>query len=149
MNNLIIGGSGNGGWTYYETIGGGQGASKEADGPSGVHVGMSNTLNTPTEALELEYPMRVERYELRYGSGGSGEHRGGDGIIRSMRVLEPASLSLLTDRRRHGPQGLEGGEPGEPGRNLLDDKDLPPKASRELEEGDKITIETPGGGGYG
>ncbi len=149
MNNLIIGGSGNGGWTYYETIGGGQGASKKADGPSGVHVGTSNTLNTPIEALELEYPMRVERYELRYGSGGGGAHRGGDGIVRSVRVLEPASLSLLTDRRRHGPHGVGGGEPGAPGRNLLNDEELPPKASRELEEGDVVTVETPGGGGYG
>src|SRR5215211_3919426 len=91
MNNLVIGGKG---WTYYETIGGGQGASNSGPGPSGVHVGMSNTLNTPTEAFELEYSMRVERYELIYGSGGRGEHRGGDGIIRSVRVLEPASLSL-------------------------------------------------------
>ena len=93
MNNTIIGGSGNGGWTYYETIGGGQGASSKGPGPSGVHIGMSNTLNTPIEAFELEYPMRVERYELRYGSGGAGEHRGGDGIERSVKVLEPASLS--------------------------------------------------------
>ena len=154
MNNLIIGGSGDGepgsgGWTYYETIGGGQGAGKEASGPSGVHVGMSNTLNTPVEALELEYPMRVERYELRYDSGGSGKHRGGDGIVRSVRVLEPASLSMLTDRRRHGPRGLEGGEPGEPGKNLLNDEELPSKASRGLQKGDVVTLETPGGGGYG
>jgi N-methylhydantoinase B len=146
MNNLIIGGSG---WTYYETIGGGQGASASGDGPSGVHVGMSNTLNTPTEAFELEYPMRVERYELLYGSGGEGEHRGGDGIVRSVRVLEPASLSLLTDRRRHGPRGVEGGEPGKVGRNLLGDEELPPKVSREMKEGDVVTVETPGGGGYG
>jgi N-methylhydantoinase B len=149
MNNLIIGGSGNGGWTYYETIGGGQGASHKGPGPSGVHVGMSNTLNTPTEAFELEYPMRVERYELLYGSGGEGEHRGGDGIIRSVRVLEPASLSLLTDRRRHGPRGVEGGEPGRAGHNLLNGEELPPKVSRELAEGDVVTVETPGGGGYG
>ncbi len=149
MNNLIIGGSGSGGWTYYETIGGGQGASKTGDGPSGVHVGMSNTLNTPVEALELEYPMRVKRYELRHDSGGEGGHRGGDGVIRSVRVLEPARLSLLTDRRRHGPRGLEGGESGEPGKNLLNDEELPSKVSRELEEGDVVTIETPGGGGYG
>jgi N-methylhydantoinase B len=146
MNNLVIGGSG---WTYYETIGGGQGASEKGPGPSGVHVGMSNTLNTPTEALELEYPMRVERYELLYGSGGEGRHRGGDGIIRSMRVLEAASLSLLTDRRRHAPQGLDGGEPGEVGRNLLDDEELPPKASRDLEAGALVTVSTPGGGGWG
>ena len=146
MNNLVIGGAG---WTYYETIGGGQGASHKGPGPSGVHVGMSNTLNTPTEAFELEYPMRVERYELLYGSGGEGEHRGGDGIVRSVRVLEPASLSLLTDRRRHGPRGVEGGEPGRVGRNLLNDEELAPKVSWELEAGDVVTVETPGGGGYG
>jgi N-methylhydantoinase B len=146
MNNTIIGGPG---WTYYETIGGGQGASARGPGPSGVHVGMSNTLNTPVEAFELEYPMRVERYELLYGSGGRGKHRGGDGIVRSVRVLEPASLSLLTDRRRHAPRGIEGGEPGEVGRNLLNDEELPPKVSRDLEDGDVVTIRTPGGGGYG
>jgi N-methylhydantoinase B len=146
MNNLVIGGSG---WTYYETIGGGQGASADGPGPSGVHVGMSNTFNTPIESFELEYPMRVERYELIYGSGGEGEHRGGDGIVRSVRVLEGASLSLLTDRRRYGPHGLEGGEPGRVGRNLLNDKELPPKVSREMQAGDLVTVETPGGGGYG
>jgi N-methylhydantoinase B len=146
MNNVIIGDPG---WTYYETIGGGQGAGADGPGPSGVHIGMSNTLNTPIEALELEYPMRIERYELRYDSGGAGHNRGGDGIIRSVRVLQPASLSLLTDRRRHPPQGMESGDPGEVGRNLLGDEELPPKVSRELEEGDIITVETPGGGGYG
>ncbi len=149
MNNTVIGGSRNGGWTYYETIGGGQGASAGGDGPSGVHVGMSNTLNTPTEAFELEYPMRVECYELLYGSGGEGKYRGGDGIVRSVRVLEPASLSLLTDRRRHGPRGVGGGEPGRAGRNLLNGEELPSKVSQELEEGDVVTVETPGGGGYG
>jgi N-methylhydantoinase B len=97
MNNVIIGGHD---WTYYETIGGGQGASSEADGPSGVHVGMSNTLNTPIEALELEFPLQVDRYELRYGSGGTGRHSGGDGVVRTIRVLEPATLCLVTDRRR-------------------------------------------------
>src|SRR5450759_3061490 len=101
MNNTVIGGRG---WTYYETVGGGQGASSRGDGPSGVHVGMTNTLNTPIEALELEYPMRVERYELARGSGGAGHHRGGDGIIRSIRVLEDATINLLTDRRRHPPR---------------------------------------------
>ncbi|MDP8899722.1 MAG: hydantoinase B/oxoprolinase family protein, partial [Actinomycetota bacterium] len=88
-------------------------------------------------------------YELLYGSGGEGEHRGGDGIVRSVRVLQPASLSLLTDRRRHAPGGVEGGEPGRVGRNLLNGEELPPKTSRELEEGDVVTVETPGGGGYG
>jgi N-methylhydantoinase B len=150
MNNTIIGGSAEGSrWTYYETIGGGQGASSRGPGPSGVHVGMSNTLNTPVEAFEQEYPMRVARYELLYGSGGDGEHRGGDGVVRAIEVLEPASLSLLTDRRRHAPGGVEGGGPGRVGRNLLNDEELPPKASRELEAGDVVTVETPGGGGYG
>jgi N-methylhydantoinase B len=146
MNNLIIGGRG---WTYYETIGGGQGASSSGPGPSGVHVGMSNTLNTPIEALELEYPMRVERYELRDGSGGDGEHRGGDGVERAVRVLEPATLNLLTDRRRHAPEGRDGGGDGAPGENLLNDEELPPKATRELTEGDVVVVRTPGGGGHG
>jgi N-methylhydantoinase B len=146
MNNLLIGGPG---WTYYETIGGGQGASNRGPGPSGVHVGMSNTLNTPIEAFEMEYPMRVERYELLYDSGGDGEHRGGDGIVRAVRVLEPASLSLLTDRRRYGPRGVDGGEAGRVGRNLLGGEELPPKVSREMDEEDVVTVETPGGGGYG
>ena len=110
---------------------------------------MSNTLNTPIEALELEYPMRVERYELRDGSGGDGEQRGGDGVERAVRVLEPATLNLLTDRRRHAPQGAAGGEPGACGENLLNDEELPPKAARELAEGDVVTVRTPGGGGYG
>ncbi len=149
MNNTIIGGPSGGGWTYYETIGGGQGASAGGDGPSGVHVGMSNTLNTPVEALELEYPMRVERYELRRGSGGEGEYRGGDGIVRTLRLLEDASLSLLTDRRRHAPKGASSGKAGEPGRNLLNGEGLSAKVSLELEAGDLVTVETPGGGGYG
>lgn len=153
MNNVIIGGRGEAsgrasGWTYYETIGGGQGASAGADGPSGVHVGMSNTLNTPIEAFELEYPMRVTRYELRRGSGGDGEHKGGDGVVRSIEVLEDASLSLLTDRRRRGPRG-SGGEDGAAGRNLLNGGELPSKTSAELQAGDEVTIETPGGGGFG
>ena len=146
MNNLIIGGRG---WTYYETIGGGQGASASGPGPSGVHVGMSNTLNTPIEALELEYPMRVERYELRDGSGGDGEHRGGDGVERAVRVLEPATLNLLTDRRRHAPEGREGGGDGACGENLLNDEELPPKATRELAEGDVVVVRTPAAAGTG
>jgi N-methylhydantoinase B len=146
MNNLVIGTRR---WTYYETLGGGQGASSRGDGPSGVHVGMSNTLNTPIEALELDAPLRVERYELLDGSGGDGRHRGGDGLVRAVRVLEPATLSLLTDRRRHAPQGLEGGGPGRPGRNLVNGEELAPKATRELAAGDVVTVETPGGGGWG
>ena len=112
MNNLVIGTPR---WTYYETLGGGQGASSRGDGPSGVHVGMSNTLNTPIEALELDAPLRVERYELLDGSGGEGRHRGGDGLVRAVRVLEPATLSLLTDRRRHAPAGARGRRARPPG----------------------------------
>ena len=146
MNNLIIGGAR---WTYYETIGGGQGASSRGPGPSGVNVGMSNTLNTPIEALELEYPLRVECYQLVYGSGGEGEHRGGDGIERAVRVLEPATLSLLTDRRRHAPQGVDGGGSGGPGKNRLGETELPAKVSMDLARGDLVSIRTPGGGGAG
>jgi N-methylhydantoinase B len=146
MNNVVLGGPG---WTYYETIAGGQGASRSGPGPSGVHVGMTNTLNTPIEALELEYPMTVERYELLYGSGGRGEHSGGDGVVRSIRLHAPAALSLITDRRRHAPPGAAGGEPGRRGRNLVNDAEVPPKTSRDLRAGDIVTIETPGGGGWG
>jgi N-methylhydantoinase B len=146
MNNLVIGGRG---WTYYETLAGGQGASALGPGPSGVHVGMTNTLNTPIEALELDYPLVVERYELLYGSGGEGRHRGGDGLVRSVRVLEPAALSLLTDRRRHAPRGAEGGGPGSPGRNLVGEDEVSSKAGCDLEAGAVVTIRTPGGGGWG
>jgi N-methylhydantoinase B len=146
MNNVVLG---NERFTYYETIGGGQGACPDADGPSGVHVAMSNTLTTPIEALELAYPLRVERYALRLGSGGAGLHRGGDGVIRELRVLESCRLSLLTQRRTRAPQGERGGGNGLPGRNLLNGTELPAHASCDLEPGDVLRIETPGGGGYG
>ncbi|WP_239331958.1 hydantoinase B/oxoprolinase family protein [Frankia sp. CiP3] len=146
MNNVVIGGRG---WTYYETLGGGQGASSRGPGPSGVHVGMTNTLNTPIEALELEYPMRVERYELDPATSGPGLHPGGAGLVRSIRVLEPATLSLLTDRRRHAPPGAAGGGPGGMGRNEVDGVALAPKTSLELAAGAVVTIRTPGGGGWG
>jgi N-methylhydantoinase B len=146
MNNLIIGGRG---WTYYETIAGGQGASRAGPGPSGVHVGMTNTLNTPVEALELEYPLRVERYELIDGSGGDGRHRGGDGLERAVRALEPAVVNLLCDRRRHAPGGAEGGGDGAPGENRVGEELLAPKARRELAKGDVVRVRTPGGGGWG
>jgi N-methylhydantoinase B len=146
MNNLTLG---NDGFTYYETIGGGQGACPGADGPSGVHVAMSNTLSTPAEALELAYPLRVERHELRLGSGGGGEHPGGDGVVRELRVLEDCRLSLVTERRARGPRGARGGEPGLPGRNLLNGEELPAKATRSLRAGDRVRVETPGGGGFG
>jgi N-methylhydantoinase B len=146
MNNVTLG---NDRFTYYETIGGGQGACPDADGPSGVHVAMSNTLSTPVEALELQYPLRVERYALRPGSGGDGKHRGGDGVLRELRVLEDCRLSVISERRRHRPQGERGGEPGKPGRNSLNGADLPAKATHDLVAGDVVTVETPGGGGYG
>jgi N-methylhydantoinase B len=146
MNNLTLG---NDDFTYYETIGGGQGACPEADGPSAVHVAMSNTLSTPTEALELAYPIRVERHALRRASGGSGRHGGGDGVIRELLALEGCRLSIVSERRRHAPQGRKGGTPGAPGRNLLNGEELPPKVTRDLQPGDVVRIETPGGGGYG
>jgi N-methylhydantoinase B len=146
MNNVTFG---NRGFTYYETIAGGQGACPDADGPAAVHVAMSNTLNTPVEALELAYPLRVERYELRRGSGGAGAHRGGEGVVRELRVLEDCRVSLLTERRANGPTGREGGEDGAPGRNLVNGDELPAKMSRALAAGDVLRIETPGGGGHG
>jgi N-methylhydantoinase B len=146
MNNVTLG---NDRFTYYETIGGGQGGCPDADGPSAVHVAMSNTLSTPTEALELSYPLRVERHALRLGSGGAGAHHGGHGVVRELRALEDCELSILSERRRHAPQGRNGGQPGAPGRNLLNGDELPPKTTRRLRAGDVVRIETPGGGGYG
>jgi N-methylhydantoinase B len=146
MNNLTLG---NDDFTYYETLGGGQGACADADGPSAVHVAMSNTLNTPIEALELEFPLRAVEYALRRGSGGSGQHSGGNGIVREVEALEDMTFSLLTERRRHAPPGAEGGEPGSRGRNLLNGEELEPKAAGTLRRGDRLRIETPGGGGHG
>ncbi|HMI98578.1 MAG TPA: hydantoinase B/oxoprolinase family protein [Gaiellaceae bacterium] len=146
MNNLTFG---NERFTYYETLGGGQGACPNADGPSAVHVTLSNTLTTPAEALELSYPLRVERHALRLGSGGAGRHRGGDGVVRELRALEPCRLSVISERRRHSPRGAHGGEPGQPGRNLLNGEQLPAKTTRNLAAGDVVRIETPGGGGFG
>jgi len=146
MNNVVVG---NDGFAYYETVGGGQGACPDADGPSGVHVAMSNTFNTPAEALELSYPLRVERYELRPGSGGMGLHRGGDGIVRELRILEPCRLSLLTQRRAFAPRGAYGGADGLPGRTFLNGKELPAIANLDLKPGDLLRVETPGGGGWG
>jgi N-methylhydantoinase B len=146
MNNLTLGSDR---FTYYETVGGGQGACPGADGPSGVHVAMSNTLSTPAEALELAYPLRVERHRLRLGSGGPGEHQGGDGVVRELRVLEACRLSLVGERRARAPQGAGGGEAGRPGRNLLNGEELPAKTTRSLRAGDLVLVETPGGGGFG
>jgi N-methylhydantoinase B len=146
MNNLTLGSEE---IVYYETIGGGQGACSDADGPSAVHVAMSNTLNTPIEALELEFPLRMVEYGLRRGSGGRGRYRGGDGVVRELEASEPLRYSLITERRRHPPPGAAGGEPGRPGRNLLDGQELPAKAIGNMAPGQRLRIETPGGGGYG
>jgi N-methylhydantoinase B len=146
MNNLTLG---NDDFTYYETIGGGQGACPDADGPSGVHVAMSNTLNTPIEALELEFPLRAVEYAVRRGSGGGGEHKGGDGVVREVEALEEMSWSLITERRRNAPRGAAGGEPGACGRNLVNGEEVAAKATGTLRPGDRLRIETPGGGGHG
>jgi N-methylhydantoinase B len=146
MNNLAIGGAG---FTYYETVGGGQGASPDADGPSGVHVAMSNTLNTPIEALESAYPLRVVRYALRRGTGGRGARRGGDGIERVLELLVEAEVSMLAERRASGPRGRDGGEDGAPGRTSVNGEVVAAKWRGHLRAGDVIAIETPGGGGYG
>ena len=146
MNNFTLG---NDRFNYYETLAGGQGACVDADGPNAVHVAMSNTLNTPVEALEREFPIRAIEYSLRRGSGGAGRRRGGDGVIRELEALEDMHYSLVTERRRHGPPGAEGGGPGRPGRNLLNGQELPGKASGTLSSGDRLRIETPGGGGHG
>jgi len=146
MNNVTLAGEG---FTYYETVGGGQGACPDAAGPSAVHVAMSNTLNTPLEALETEFPLRVHELAVRRGSGGEGRHRGGDGLVRELEALAPMGFTLITERRRHAPRGREGGADGAPGRNLLNGEPLPSKAAGELHPGDRLRIETPGGGGYG
>ena len=145
MNNLTLA---NDDFTYYETIGGGQGACPEANGPSAIHVAMSNTLNTPTEALESEFPLRVRELSLRRGSGGEGARRGGDGITREVEALAPLRFTLITERRRHAPRGREGAADGAPGRNLLNGQALPGKAAGEMSPGDRLRIETPGGGGH-
>ena len=161
MNNLTIGGHfpkdhprAGEPFAYYETIAGGMGARPQQDGISGVHTHMTNSLNTPGEALEYAYPFRVTRYSLRPISGGTGKHRGGDGIIRELELLCDADVTLLADRRKRGPYGLSGGSDGAPGRNLAIDVDgserpIPEKGSIRLKRGERIRIESPGGGGWG
>lgn len=146
MNNITFGGTG---WTFYETLGGGQGASVRGPGPDAVHVGMSNTRNTPIESLEQAYPIRIDDYAVRRGSGGHGRHRGGDGVVRSYRVLERCIVTLVTERRRHRPAGASGGRPGTSGQNLLNGQPIPAKCRIELNPGDVVTVMTPGGGGWG
>jgi N-methylhydantoinase B len=146
MNNVTFGGAG---WTFYETLGGGQGASSRGPGPSAVHVGMSNTRNTPIESLEWSLPIRIEEYAVRRKSGGDGAARGGDGVVRRYRVLERCTVTLLSERRRRSPRGAAGGASGAPGRNALNGKWLPAKCRVEMAPGDVLSIETPGGGGFG
>jgi len=145
MNNLTLAGED---FTYYETLGGGQGACPDADGPSAIHVAMSNTLNTPIEALETEFPLRVRELALRSGSGGDGANRGGEGLVREIEARAPMRFTLLTERRRHAPRGREGGADGAPGKNLLDGDLLPSKSEGNLAPGSRLRVETPGGGGH-
>ncbi len=152
MNNLTIGGidtrTGQE-FSYYETVAGGMGARPSLDGMSGVHTHMTNSLNTPAEALEYAYPLRVREYRLRRGSGGVGKQRGGDGVVREIETIVPARMSLLADRRKRGPYGLYGGADGERGLNRINSQSIAAKGSHELKAGDRIRIETPGGGGWG
>ncbi|MDQ2051166.1 hydantoinase B/oxoprolinase family protein [Natronolimnohabitans sp. A-GB9] len=148
MNNLTIGAR-DGSFTYYETIGGGFGARANRDGMDGVQVGMTNTLNTPVESIETEYPLRVERYALRPDSGGRGRFRGGLGLERTVTVEKDATVSLLTERRRHGPRGVAGGEDGATGENLIDGESVSAKTTVDVEAGTTVTVRTPGGGGHG
>jgi N-methylhydantoinase B/oxoprolinase/acetone carboxylase alpha subunit len=154
MNNLSFGGgSAKSAFAYYETIAGGMGASAHADGASAIHTHMTNSWNTPIEAFEHQFPLRIAGYRVRRGSGGSGAHRGGDGIVREFEFLVPAEVTLLSDRRESGPWGLAGGESGKPGRNTLlrsgRPGKLPAKTRFEAKPGDVLRIETPGGGGWG
>lgn len=156
MNNLTIGGidrrTGKH-FAYYETVAGGLGARPGLDGIDGIHTHMTNSLNTPAEAMEYAYPMRVRRYAIRRGSGGGGQFRGGDGIVREVELLTDARVTILSDRRKIPPYGLNGGEPGAPGRTVLSTRNgeqiLEGKDSVHANEGDRIRIETPGGGGWG
>jgi N-methylhydantoinase B len=140
-------------FAYYETMGGGMGAGPHLDGLSGVHVHMTNTLNTPVEAFEYAYPMRITRYQLRDHSGGNGMARGGDGLIREIMFKVPTEMTLLTERRRFAPYGLQDGEPGKPGENRLihqeQEEMLPGKAHFRAVPGDRLVIASPGGGGWG
>jgi N-methylhydantoinase B/oxoprolinase/acetone carboxylase alpha subunit len=153
MNNVLVGGAG---WVYYETVGGGQGGRPGRAGMSGVHTAMTNTRDTPVEALERALPLRVRRYSLRQGSGGAGEYAGGEGIERELELLEPATVSLVTERRVSAPWGLAGGGPGAVGENRLlpggDEaaaRELPDKVTLDLATGDVVRIRTPGGGAWG
>jgi N-methylhydantoinase B len=157
MNNIAMGSAGamgSGGsdgiaaWDYYETIGGGMGAHAGGDGLDAVQTHMTNTLNTPIESLEMKFPLRISRYQIRRGSGGEGLHHGGDGIIREFEFLAPAELTLLTERRVNAPWGLGGGKAAAPGANFINDERIAAKVSRRVQTGDVLRVETPGGGGW-
>jgi N-methylhydantoinase B len=148
MSSVALGGED---WTYYETVGGGSGASLDGDGASAVQCHMTNTLNTPAEAIEMQYPLRVRRFERATGTGGGGKHRGGDGIIREIEALEPCTGTVITDRRISRPYGLQGGAPAQAGRNaIISNREMPlaGKAKVQLLKGDVLSIITPGGGGW-
>ena len=157
MNNLLIGGhdlAREKPFVYYETIGGGMGARPEKDGISGIHTHMTNTSNTPVEAMEFAFPLRLKRYALRRGSGGGGQHNGGDGLVRDVEFLSPARVTVLSERRRFAPPGHHGGHHGEPGENVLfrggvEEVQLAGKETLDVEAGDILSIRTPGGGGWG
>ena len=150
MNNTLIGDETFG---YYETIGGGAGATPHAPGADGVHTHMTNTRITDPEVVETRLPVRLHRFAIRTGSGGAGKHRGGDGLIREFEFLRPLTISLLTNRRETSPYGLAGGSPGTPGKNMMMrdgvTQVLPPSVTLEVQAGDRLVIETPGGGGWG
>jgi N-methylhydantoinase B len=136
-------------WDYYETLGGGMGAGPGGGGLSAVQTHMTNTLNTPIESLESHYPLRIRRYEIRTGSGGAGRRRGGDGLVREYELLAPATVTLITERRTHAPWGLAGGHAALPGANWHNERPLPPKVTFEAAAGDRIRVESAGGGGWG
>ena len=150
MNNLAMGSVVAGqSWDYYETIGGGMGASLVGHGQDAVQTHMTNTLNTPLEVLEQRYPLRLHRYAIREDSGGSGKNKGGDGIVREFEFLKPTQITLLTERRLNAPWGLAGGKNAKPGVNSINGKIMPGKISKQVDQGDRLIVETPGGGGWG
>lgn len=153
MNNVLVGRGGDDPFAYYETIAGGAGGGPSRPGATAIQTHMTNTLNTPVEALEHAYPMRMVEYAIREGSGGEGRHRGGDGVVRHYEFLSPATVTVVTERRRRGPPGAAGGGDGAPGENWLHrgetSEELPAKSTFEVSPGDRLEVRTPGGGGWG
>jgi N-methylhydantoinase B len=149
MNNIAMGSREGMTWDYYETIGGGMGAGPHGGGLSAVQTHMTNTLNTPIESLEMHYPLRISRYEIRSGSGGDGKYTGGEGLVREFEFLSPAQVTLLTERRQHTPWGLKGGADAAAGENLHNSEPINSKVELHMSAGDHLTVKTPGGGGWG